>query len=162
MHRFILALSCILMVLAAPIFSQDFQKGLKTAQSGDFATALKEWKPLFESGDSATQFNLDIMHRTGQGVPQDDKEAAKWFRLAAEQGQADAQNNLGFMYENGQNFLVDYVIENTWYNTSAANGNKDGAKNRENLAKEMMSEDISKAQATATVLMHSDYVKCGY
>ncbi len=33
MHRFILALSCILMMLAAPISAQDFQKGLEAAKS---------------------------------------------------------------------------------------------------------------------------------
>jgi len=27
-------------------WSQDFQKGLAAAHSGDFATALREWKPL--------------------------------------------------------------------------------------------------------------------
>jgi hypothetical protein len=34
------------------------------------------------------------MYEKGQGVPQDYKEAVKWYRLAAEQGYADAQTNL--------------------------------------------------------------------
>ena len=65
MHRFILALSCILTMLAAPISAQDFQKGLEAAQSGDFATALKEWKPLAEGGDSVAQYNLGVMYKNG-------------------------------------------------------------------------------------------------
>jgi hypothetical protein len=28
----------------------DFQKGLTAAQSGNYATALREWKPLAEQG----------------------------------------------------------------------------------------------------------------
>ena len=28
----------------------DFNKGLAAAQSGDFATALREWRPLAEQG----------------------------------------------------------------------------------------------------------------
>ena len=28
----------------------DFQDGLKAAQSGDFATALREWRPLAKQG----------------------------------------------------------------------------------------------------------------
>jgi hypothetical protein len=28
----------------------DFQKGLTAAQSGDYATALREWTPLAEQG----------------------------------------------------------------------------------------------------------------
>ena len=40
----------LLMMLAAPISAQDFNKGLVALQSGDFETALKEWKPLAEGG----------------------------------------------------------------------------------------------------------------
>ena len=35
------------------------------------------------------------MYAKGDGVPQDYKEAVKWFRLSAEQGNAKAQSNLG-------------------------------------------------------------------
>jgi hypothetical protein len=35
--------------------SADFQKGLTAAQSGDFATALREWEPLAEQGDADAQ-----------------------------------------------------------------------------------------------------------
>jgi TPR repeat protein len=31
------------------------------------------------------------MYSTGQGVPQDNKTAVKWWKLAAEQGDAEAQ-----------------------------------------------------------------------
>ena len=82
-NRFILALPCILIMLAAPISAQDFQKGLEAAQSGDFATALKEWTPLAEGGDSVAQYNLGLMYYNGWGVPQDDKEAVSWWVLAA-------------------------------------------------------------------------------
>ena len=67
-------------------FSADFEKGLTAAQKGDFATALREWTPLAKQGDTDAQFNLGIMYDNGQGVPQDDKIAVKWYRLAAEQG----------------------------------------------------------------------------
>ena len=42
------------------------------------------------------------MYRKGEGVPENDAEAVKWYRLAAEQGGARAQSNLGFMYETGR------------------------------------------------------------
>ena len=35
------------------------------------------------------------MYGAGRGVPQDDAEAVRWYRLAAEQGEASAQYNLG-------------------------------------------------------------------
>ena len=53
------------MMLAAPISAQDFQKGFEAVQGGDFATALKEWKPLAESGYSVAQHNLGLMYDHG-------------------------------------------------------------------------------------------------
>ena len=38
------------MFSAVSTHAQDFDKGLAAAQSGDFATALKEWRPLAEQG----------------------------------------------------------------------------------------------------------------
>jgi len=80
-------------------WSADFQKGLTAAQSGDFATALREWEPLAEQGDASAQFSLGAMYEKGKGVPQDYKTAVKWYRLAAEQGYASAQSILGWMYD---------------------------------------------------------------
>ena len=42
------------------------------------------------------------MHEKGQGVPQNFKEALRWFTKAAEQRHADAQFNLGALYANGE------------------------------------------------------------
>lgn len=39
-----------------------------------------------ENGIAKTQSNLGVMYDFGFGVPEDDKEAVKWYRLAAEQG----------------------------------------------------------------------------
>jgi len=52
-------------------------------------------RPLAEQGHAVAQFSLGVMYRKGQGVSQNYKTAAKWFRLAAEQGDAAAQFNLG-------------------------------------------------------------------
>jgi hypothetical protein len=48
----------------------DYQKGVAAAQSGDFATALREWKPLAEQGHARAQYNLGVMYESGQGVLQ--------------------------------------------------------------------------------------------
>ena len=60
----------------------DFQKGADAYNKGDYATALKEWRPLAEQGHAGAENNLGWMYDKGQGVPQDHKEAAKWTRLA--------------------------------------------------------------------------------
>lgn len=69
MHNIIIAL--LIVAFPFPLFAQDFYKGLSAAQTGDFKTALKEWKPLAEQGDKTAQFNLGIMYHQGTGVPQD-------------------------------------------------------------------------------------------
>jgi uncharacterized protein len=89
-------------------WSDDSQKGLTAAQNGDFATALREWKPLAEQGDASAQYNLGVMYYYGQGVPQDDETAVKWYRLAAKQGNADTLFNLGLMYRNREDIPYDH------------------------------------------------------
>ena len=41
-----------LLTFSLPVSAQDFQKGLAAYNAGDYATALKEWKPLAEDGGS--------------------------------------------------------------------------------------------------------------
>ena len=39
-----------LMTLSSPVEAQGFFTGVNAYQTGDYATALKEWKPLAEQG----------------------------------------------------------------------------------------------------------------
>jgi len=49
--------------------SADFQKGLIAYESGDSATALREWTPLAKQGYADAQSNLGLMYDNGWGVP---------------------------------------------------------------------------------------------
>lgn len=64
--------------------AQDCQKGLEAYDRDDYATALREWRPLAEQGHAEAQHNLDVMHYQGQGVPQDYAEAMKRRRTRLE------------------------------------------------------------------------------
>ena len=46
-------------------------------ERGDYKTAYDEWLPLALAGEAEAQFNIGILHDHGQGVPEDDAEAAK-------------------------------------------------------------------------------------
>ena len=85
---------------AAPSYSLDLNKGW-------VATA---------------QYNLGLMYDNGQGVLQDYKNAAKWYKLAAEQGYASAQYNLGVIYEKGDGLVQDYKTAVKWYKLAAEQG----------------------------------------
>ena len=82
----ILPVLLLTLLVGTPTFSADFQKGLTAAQSGDFASALREWTPLAEQGNAVAQYNLGAMYASGQAVAQNYKTAVKWYSLAAEQG----------------------------------------------------------------------------
>ena len=75
--------------------SADFQKGLSAYDKGDYATALRVFKPLAEQGDAGAQSLLGTMYEFGEGVPENIKTALKWYRLAADQGVARAQKRYG-------------------------------------------------------------------
>jgi len=109
--------------------SADFQKGFTAAQSGDYATALREWTPLAEQGDADAQYNLGLMYENRRGVPQDYKTAVKWYRLAAEQGYVNAQYNLGTMYRNGVGVSQDYKTAVKWYRLAAEQGDASAQNN---------------------------------
>ena len=64
-------------------WSGDYEKGAAAYEIGDYATALREWTPLAEQGDAASQYNLGVMYRKALGVPKNNKTAVKWYRLAA-------------------------------------------------------------------------------
>ena len=60
-----------------------------------------------EQGDEIAQFILGDSYDEGEGVIEDDKEAARWYRLAAEQGDVIAQLNLGVRYAEGEGVIQD-------------------------------------------------------
>ncbi len=121
---------------------------------GDYATALREFRPLAEQGDADAQVNLGLMYDNGQGVPQDYAKAVKWVRKAAEQGLAKAQYNLGFMYGQGLGVPQDYVQAYMWFKLAASrfplSEDRDKAvKNRNIIAEKMTLAQVSEAQKLA-------------
>ena len=118
------ALFVVMLLALAPLPSvaQDFDVGLAAYASGDYDTALREWKPLAEQGYADAQNNLGVMYKHGHSVAQDHAEAARLFRLAAEQGDARAQSNLGNIYSNGRGVARDYAEAVRWYRLAAEQG----------------------------------------
>jgi uncharacterized protein len=104
-----------------------------------------------EQGYAEAQFNLGVRYDNGQGVPQDYKEAAKWWIKAAEQGDARAQSSLGVMYAKGEGVPQDYVRAYAWGNVGSANGSDNGSDLRDLVAKEMTPEQIAEAQKLSKV-----------
>ena len=83
-----------------------------------------------EQGDADAQYVLGAMFAFGQGAPQDDAQAVKWYRKAAEQGHALAQFNLGYRYLKGEGVAQDLVFAYALFILVAAGGNEDAMKGK--------------------------------
>ena len=94
--------------------AQDWDKGAAAYDSGDYVTALQEFKPLAKQGNALAQTLLGAMYEHGLGVPQDHKEAVRLYGKAAEQGFAPGQTNFGAMYDQAKGVLkCDAVVWTT-------------------------------------------------
>src|ERR1043165_9664929 len=80
----------------------DGVEGFEAYEKGDYATALKEFMPLAESGQATAEAAVGQMYFEGQGVKPDMKEAARWLEPAAIKGIARAQFLLGKLYLSGE------------------------------------------------------------
>jgi len=116
---------------------------------GDFATALEIVRELAEQGLDQAQYNLGVLYKQGEGVPQDYAKAVYWYRLAAEQGHASAQFNLGVLYDQGEGVPQDFVVGHMWFNLAAAAGIAQAAEARDSFAESMTGEQIAEAQRLA-------------
>jgi TPR repeat protein len=114
-----LAVSVLLMAQHA---HADFAAGMQAYKSKDYATALSELKPQAEAGNNIAQNIVGVMYMNALGVPNDDAEAMKWFRLAANNGYNVAQTNVGFLYEKGRGVAQDLAQARIWYEKAAAQG----------------------------------------
>ena len=82
--------------LAWPAIAGPREDAVTAYSRQEYATTVRLLKPLADQGDAVAQTLLGSMYADGQGVPKDDAQAVKWYRLAADQGYAMAQVNLGF------------------------------------------------------------------
>ena len=113
------------MGMTGSVFAQDYAKGDRAVNAGDYATALKEWRFLAEAGDVRAQLDLGDLgtsYGSNCGVHMDCKEALSWYRKAAAQGDLTAQNRLGFMYEHARGIVQDYKEAVSWYRKAAEQG----------------------------------------
>ena len=85
----------------------------------DYNRAFPVCSRAAKQGNEAVQYSLGWMYDNGEGVPEDDREAVKWYRLAAEQGFADAQFNLGEMYRRGEGVPENAREAVKWYRLAA-------------------------------------------
>jgi tetratricopeptide (TPR) repeat protein len=97
-----------------------FEDAIAAKEHGDYATAMKLFRPLAERGDVVAQFNIGVSYANGFGVPKNELEAARWFRKAADRGYAIAQNRLGNIFNHSEQHAEAAV----WYRKAADQGHE--------------------------------------
>ncbi len=76
-----------------------------------------------DAGNSDAQVSLGRAYEDGNGIPQSDRQAVRWYRAAAEQGNAKAQNSLGLMFRSGLGVDQDKEEAVRWYRKAAKQEN---------------------------------------
>ena len=150
--RAIACLMATLMIGDARAGADDdaFRQGLSAFNTGDYASALKVWRPLAERGEPRSEAGIGFMYHRGLGVGLDDREAAVWLGRAAEQGQAEGQLMLGMLFYYGRGVAQSYVRAYAWCELAENGGNSDAALCRD-AALESMS-DAEREQAFRLVV----------
>ncbi len=75
-----------------------------------------------EAQDPDVMYLTGLMFDLGEGVPQDYREAFRWYVLAAEAGQRGAMNSLGLMYALGHGVTQDHSEAMKWWTKAADSG----------------------------------------
>jgi TPR repeat protein len=76
------------------------------------------------TGDTKAALALGIKYADGDGVPEDNAEAARWLAEAAVAGEPVAQYRFGTLYEKGLGVSADPRQAVSWYGEAARHGNR--------------------------------------
>ena len=98
--------------------------------------SISSLQSLANGGSANAQFELGSRYYNGQGVRQDNVEAARLYRLAALQGHVWARFNLAVMYETGVGVGKSYSEAARWYRLAASQGHTPSQRNLESLQRD--------------------------
>lgn len=126
--------------------------------SGDTHGQVKsvaELQKFADQGDADSQWQMAVRYHNGEGVPQDDTQAMKWFERAAEQGHIDAQSRLGAYYWAGRGVPEDLSKAYFWSAIATAQGDEISKSRLEGLTYQMTHAQITDARQQAEIWLHN-------
>jgi len=129
-HLLIVRVSTIVLLamFLLPVFGQEDNQPTSEATT----KTLADWIEEARDGSPFQQWWLGVMYEYGKDkvpVPQDYREARRWYRKAAEQGDASAQRGLGKLYYKGLGIPQDYKAAVRWYRLAAEQGDVEAQRN---------------------------------
>lgn len=113
----------LLLIIGLKAVAGSLESAAEAYHRGDYATAYRLFKPLAERGVPEAMASLGNMHASGYGVPEDLREAEKWWRKAAERGVITAMANMGTLYARGLGGVAqDWKEAGRWFHMAAERG----------------------------------------
>jgi localization factor PodJL len=110
----------------------------------DFEVAKLWYQRGAEAGNRMAMHNLAALYAGGQLGEQEFESAAEWFAQAATHGMTDSQFNLGMLYARGLGVEQDFEQSYKWFSLAALSGDADAAKARDDIAKSLTAEAVSR------------------
>ena len=95
MTRFLASVAMVLATVSSPLAQMHEEPFMKTLEDVS-RTIDRLIKMSAESGDAGAQFYFGRMYDSGRGVPEDDVEAARWYRMAFVQQRRAAAAQFAF------------------------------------------------------------------
>lgn len=108
-------------------------------------TQAKLWyQRSAEAGNRMAMHNLAALYAGGELGKQEFDSAAEWFQQAAERGMRDSQFNLGMLYARGLGVTQSFEESYKWFGLAAQRGDADAAKARDDIARSLDAETVSR------------------
>lgn len=141
--------------LARPGASDRRSVDQRSVEARAQVRSVAELQNIAEQGDADAQWQMAVRYHNGEGVPQDDTQAMKWFERAAEQGHIDAQSRLGAYYWAGRGVPEDLSKAYYWSAIATAQGDEISKSRLEGLTYQMTRAQISSARQQAEAWLHN-------
>ncbi len=125
-----------------------YERGQGVAK--DLTQAVNWYQRAADQGNVNAMHNLAVLMSEGVDGPPDHDKALQWFLAAGNYGVRDSQYNLGVIYARAIGVPQDLVESYKWFAIAAAQGDTDAAARRDEVAKVLSADDLSKARAAVT------------
>jgi localization factor PodJL len=141
------------------ILASLYERGAGVLRDEGQAVAL--YRKAASAGHVRAMHNLAVM-LSARDMPQDYREAARWFMQAASAGLTESQYNLALLYERGLGLEKDYQRAYFWYQVAALAGDKEATQRVERLKQQLppsetrtVAEQASSWRPTVETIAHS-------
>jgi localization factor PodJL len=116
----------------------------------NLVNAVDWYQRAADQGNINAMHNLAVLMSEGVDGPPDHDKALQWFLAAGNYGVRDSQYNLGVIYARGLGVTADLAESYKWFAIAAAQGDTDASARRDEVAKALSPDDLTKARASVS------------